>query len=85
MYETENMGGHGHGLVYPSRVLSNESLTSGYNTDQYNPVDTDTMDTEDYELWERRIPENTRENNKRSPGVTRSRRMMRNRGQYIQV
>ena len=36
------------------RVLSSESLSSGYSTDQYLPVDTEILDTEDYELWERR-------------------------------
>merc|ERR1712106_1231217 len=37
----------------PSIMKSNESLSSGYNTD-FLPVFGDTMDTEDYELWERR-------------------------------
>ena len=36
-----------------TRVLSSESLSSGYMTDQYLPVDTETLDTGDYELWER--------------------------------
>merc|ERR1712098_289392 len=42
------------------RVLSSDSISSGYMTgqgaggDQYLPVDSDTMDTGDYELWERR-------------------------------
>ena len=37
------------------RVMSTESLSSGYSTDQqYLPVDTENLDTEDYELWERR-------------------------------
>ena len=36
------------------RVLSSESISSGYMTDQYMPVDTETLDTGDYELWDRR-------------------------------
>ena len=36
-----------------TRVLSSESISSGYMTDQYMPVDTETLDTGDYELWER--------------------------------
>jgi len=42
------------------RVLSSDSISSGYMTgqgasgDHYFPVDSDTMDTGDYELWERR-------------------------------
>ncbi len=35
-------------------VRSTESLSSGYCSDSFLPVATDTMDTEDYELWERR-------------------------------
>jgi hypothetical protein len=35
-------------------VLSTESLSSGYGSDSFLPVSTETMDTEDYELWERR-------------------------------
>jgi hypothetical protein len=35
-------------------VLSTESLSSGYGSDSFLPVNTETMDTEDYELWERR-------------------------------
>jgi hypothetical protein len=35
-------------------VLSTESLSSGYGSESFLPVNTETMDTEDYELWERR-------------------------------
>ena len=41
------------GPVPVTRVLSSSSLSSGYMTDQYLPVDTETLDTGDYELWER--------------------------------
>ena len=41
-------------MVPVTRVLSSDSISSGYNTDQYLPVDSDTMDTGDYELWDRR-------------------------------
>ena len=43
------------GLLAAGRVMSNESLSSGYSTDQYLPVDSETLDTGDYELWERRF------------------------------
>ena len=68
----------------PYRVLSNESLSSGYNTDQFSPVSTNTMDTEDYELWERRKPEPGRQAYE-SPVLTRSRKVVRSRAQLIQV
>ena len=45
--------GPGHGV---QRVLSSDSISSGYSTDMYLPVDSDMMDTGDYELWERRHP-----------------------------
>ena len=41
-------------MVPVTRVLSSDSISSGYNTDQYLPVDSDIMDTGDYELWDRR-------------------------------
>merc|ERR1719391_15238 len=50
----------GPGVGPVPRVLSSDSISSGYMTgqgaggDQYLPVDSDTMDTGDYELWERR-------------------------------
>ena len=52
----DHTGQPGHHLT---RVLSSDSVSSGYSTgvtsgDMYLPVDTDTMDTGDYELWERR-------------------------------
>ena len=43
--------GPGHRV---QRVLSSDSISSGYSTDMYLPVDSDTLDTGDYELWERR-------------------------------
>ena len=51
------------------RVLSSESLSSGYSTDQYLPVDSETLDTEDYELWERRYhsPQPQRQRQWRNP------------------
>ena len=70
----------------PYRILSNESLSSGYNTDQFNPVCTDTMDTEDYELWERRKPgAGIGRQADESPGVSRNRKLVRSRAQLIQV
>ena len=36
-----------------TRVLSSERISSGYMTDQYLPVDSETLDTGDYELWDR--------------------------------
>ena len=69
----------------PYRIISNESLSSGYNTDQFNPVSTDTMDTEDYELWERRKQGPGTQAYEESPVVTRSRKVVRNRAQLIQV
>ena len=68
----------------PYRILSNESLSSGYNTDQFNPVSTDTMDTEDYELWERR-KQGPGTQAYESPVLTRSRKVVRSRAQLIQV
>ena len=41
-------------IFHPSRILSTESLSSGYNTDHFRPVSTDTIDKQDYELWERK-------------------------------
>jgi len=38
----------------PSRILSNESISSGYISDAFSPVETDTLDTGDYEIWDRR-------------------------------
>eukprot|EP00092_Neocalanus_flemingeri_P051267 GFUD01059574.1.p1 GENE.GFUD01059574.1~~GFUD01059574.1.p1 ORF type:complete len:332 (+),score=121.93 GFUD01059574.1:177-1172(+) len=64
----------GQGILNPSRVLSKESLSSGYNTDQFHPVDTDTMDTEDYELWERQV----------TVAQPRSRKVIRTRAQVLQ-
>jgi hypothetical protein len=68
----------------PYRILSNESLSSGYNTDHLSPVCTDTMDTEDYELWERRKPGPGRQAFE-SPVVTRSRKVVKSRTQPIKV
>ena len=68
----------------PYRVLSNESLSSGYNTDQFSPVSTNTMDTEDYELWERR-KQGPGTQAYESPVLTRSRKVVRSRAQLIQV
>jgi hypothetical protein len=73
------------GILHPSHILSNETLSSGYNTDQFRPVDTDTMDTEDYELWERRRPVTVTQSYKNSPGVPRSRKVIRSRAQVLQV
>ena len=48
-------GERGPVMLGAGRVMSTESLSSGYSTDQhYLPVDTENLDTEDYELWERR-------------------------------
>eukprot|EP00092_Neocalanus_flemingeri_P040063 GFUD01043636.1.p1 GENE.GFUD01043636.1~~GFUD01043636.1.p1 ORF type:complete len:564 (+),score=181.50 GFUD01043636.1:27-1718(+) len=74
----------GQGILHPSRILSTESLSSGYNTDQFHPVNTDTMDTEDYELWERRRPVTEAQSNKNSSGVPRSRKVIRTRAQVLQ-
>ena len=41
-------------MVSSHLVRSTESLSSGYCSDSFLPVTTDTMDTEDYELWDRR-------------------------------
>ena len=60
----------------PERVLSCESLSSGYNTDLYLPVQTDSLDTGDYELWERRragVPARPRPARSRSQLAARSR------------
>ena len=60
----------------PERVLSCESLSSGYNTDLYLPVQTDSLDTGDYELWERRragVPARSRPVRSRSQLAARSR------------
>ena len=61
--------GPGLGLMGAGRVLSSESLSSGYGTDQYLPVDSETLDTEDYELWERRYhsPQPQRQRQWRNP------------------
>ena len=70
------------GEFLPAHVLSNESISSGYNTDQFAPVSTDTMDTQDYELWERKrsVTEDY------SPTrITRNRRIMRSRAQVQKV
>ena len=49
-------GERGPVMLGAGRVMSTESLSSGYSTDQhYLPVDTESLDTEDYELWERRF------------------------------
>ncbi|XP_023338643.1 uncharacterized protein LOC111709245 isoform X3 [Eurytemora carolleeae] len=46
------------------RIGSTESLSSGYCSDSFLPVQAETMDTQDYELWERQqtrfTPRNTR-------------------------
>jgi len=65
----------------PAHVLSTESISSGYNTDQFAPVHTDTMDTQDYELWERKRPVTDDSGHEVSPRVVRSRKTMRNRAQ----
>jgi len=77
----------GEKIFQPGHVLSTESISSGYNTDQFAPVDTDTMDTQDYELWERRRPVtdyHSHEDNpshEDSPGIGRNRKIMRSRAQ----
>ena len=71
------------GEFLPAHVLSNESISSGYNTDQFAPVSTDTMDTQDYELWERRRPETPTHEN--SPRIQKNRRVIRNRAQVKKV
>ena len=48
-------GERGAMMLGAGRVMSTESLSSGYGTDQYLPVETESLDTEDYELWERRF------------------------------
>jgi len=55
VYPMEQHGFRSNQLMsqLPSTMLSNESISSGYNTDFY-PIAGETMDTEDYELWERR-------------------------------
>ena len=80
----------GEKIFQPGHVLSTESISSGYNTDQFAPVDTDTMDTQDYELWERRRPVTgpSHEDNpshEDSPGIGRNRKIMRSRAQVKKV
>ena len=74
----------GEKIFQPGHVLSTESISSGYNTDQFAPVDTDTMDTQDYELWERRRPV-TDPSHEDSPGIGRNRKIMRSRAQVHKV
>ena len=74
-----------HGFFHPSRILSSESLSSGYNTDHFCPVDTEIMDTEDYELWDRRRPLPGTQSFESSPVLPRSRKLVRSRAQMMQV
>jgi len=68
-------------IFQPAHVLSTESISSGYNTDQFAPVHTDTMDTQDYELWERKRPVTDDPGHEVSPRVVRNRKTMRSRAQ----
>jgi len=49
-----NAGFRSNQLMFqsPTRLLSSESISSGYNTD-FHPVTGQTMNTGDYELWDR--------------------------------
>jgi len=85
--ETPQQANQNRGNTFPpylSRILSNESLSSGYNTDLYHPVETETMDTEDYELWERRRPVLISQASRKSPDVPRSKKVIRSRAQVLQ-
>merc|ERR1719233_2780610 len=71
----------GDKIFQPAHVLSNESISSGYNTDQFAPVHTDTMDTQDYELWERNRPVIDDPSQDYSPRIVKNRKIMRSRAQ----
>jgi len=50
----EDLRGRFHMEMSADMVGSTESLSSGYCSDSFMPVPSDTMDTQDYELWDRR-------------------------------